>query len=155
VAGQVSAGCLVRAVFDGEVRYLVVHPSGYYNRRAPYSIPKGQVAAGEDPREAAERETREETGIQPRIIASLGKIAYRKSRKVVIGYLAEALEQPAGPVIEPGDWEIDRAQFLPANEARRKLHPDQRPFIDRALELETSHTDAHCCQAAPPPRDSA
>ena len=40
---KIAAGCVVRATFDGEVRYLLVHPSGRYNRRRPYSIPKGLV----------------------------------------------------------------------------------------------------------------
>ena len=85
MTANVSAGCLVRAVFDGEVRYLIVHPSGGYNRAAPYSIPKGQVDQGEHPQSAAERETYEETGIRPHIIAPLGQVTYRRSRKVVIG----------------------------------------------------------------------
>jgi hypothetical protein len=38
-------------------------------------------------------------------------------------------------VLEPGDWEIDRAEFLPPDEARARLHPDQQIFIDRALAL--------------------
>jgi predicted NUDIX family NTP pyrophosphohydrolase len=130
---QVSAGCLVRATFDGVARYLIVHPSGNYNRRAPYSIPKGIVAAGERPEEAAVRETREETGIPCRIVATLGEIRYRKTRKTVIAFLAEPLVPVPDPTVPPGDWEIDRAEFLPAAEARRRLHPDQRPFIDRAV----------------------
>ena len=141
MTAKVSAGCLVRAVFDGEVRYLVVHPSGGYNRGAPYSIPKGQVARGEHPQSAAERETYEETGIRPHIIAPLGQVTYRRSRKVVIGYLAEVLEELAAPVLKPGDWEVDRVEFLAADEARTKLHPDQRAFIDRALELDDSDSD--------------
>ena len=136
MAAQVSAGCLVRAAFGGLLRYLVVHPSGNYNRRAPYSIPKGLVAAGEHPEETALRETREETGLSCRIVAALGEIRYRKSRKTVIAFLAEPLEPVPSPVLEPGDWEIDRAEFLPPVEARARLHPDQRPFIDRALALD-------------------
>ncbi|HYC22790.1 MAG TPA: NUDIX domain-containing protein [Candidatus Bathyarchaeia archaeon] len=133
---KLSAGCLVRARFDGELRYLVVHPSGKYNRRAPWSIPLGIVEGGERPEDAAVRETREETGLRCRIIAALGQIAYQKSRKDVLGFLAEPLEEQGAPALEPADWEIDRAEFLSAEEARQRLHPDQRPFIDRALALE-------------------
>ena len=88
---KVAAGCLVRAAFDGEPRYLIVHPSGWYNRGKPYSIPKGLVEAGESPEDAALRETREETGLECRIVGSLGEIDYKKSRKTVIAYLAEPL----------------------------------------------------------------
>jgi 8-oxo-dGTP diphosphatase len=129
---KIAAGCVVRATFDGEVRYLIVHPSGRYNRRRPYSIPKGLVEPGEVPEEAALRETREETGLDCRILAPLGQIDYVKSRKTVIAYLAEPLALPASPTLKPADWEIDRAEFLPLEEARSKLHPDQRPFLDRA-----------------------
>lgn len=137
MAKKIAAGCLVRAEFAGEVRYLIVHPSGRYNRRKPYSIPKGLLDAGELPEEAALRETREETGLVCRILKPLGQVEYKKSGKTVLGYLAVPLEPPPSPVVPPGDWEIDSAEFLPADEARAKLHPDQRAFIDRALELES------------------
>jgi predicted NUDIX family NTP pyrophosphohydrolase len=130
-----TAGCLVRATFDGEERYLVVHPSGAYNRRSPYSIPKGEIEDGEDPETAALRETQEETGLACRILAPLGENPYRKSRKVVVAFLAEPLEQPPGIVLEPGDWEIDRSEFHPPAQARALLHPDQQVFIDRALAI--------------------
>jgi len=133
---KIAAGCLVRARFGAAWHYLVVHPSGNYNRRAPYSIPKGLLEPGEEPDAAALRETREETGLACRILAPLGEIAYVKTRKRVIAFLAEPLEQPASTVLEPGDWEIDRAEFHPADAARARLHPDQRPFIDRAVVLE-------------------
>ena len=133
---KIAAGCLVRAEFDGETRYLIVHPSGRYNRGKPYSIPKGLVEAGELPEQAALRETREETGLECRIVEPLGEIDYTKSRKTVIGYLAEPLTQPPSATVTPADWEIDRAEFLPADQARAKLHPDQQAFVDRALALE-------------------
>lgn len=133
---KVAAGCLVRARFAGQWRYLIVHPSGNYNRRAPYSIPKGLLEPDETPEQTALRETREEAGIECRILAPLGEIAYTKTRKRVLGFLAEPLAPPAATVLAPGDWEIDRAEFLPADQARARLHPDQAPFIDRALALE-------------------
>ncbi len=132
---KLAAGCLVRADFDGETRYLIVHPSGRYNARKPYSIPKGIVEPGEVPEQTAVRETLEETGIACRILDPLGQIDYQKSRKTVVGYLAEAVTPPTSTTVETIDWEIDRAEFLPADEARERLHPDQRPFIDRALAL--------------------
>lgn len=131
---SIAAGCLVVAEFGGERRFLVVHPSGWYNKKKPYSIPKGLVERNESHDQAALRETREETGLACRILAPLGEIDYRKSRKTVVGFLAEPVTPPASTTIASTDWEIDRAEFLPAEEARARLHPDQRPFIDRALE---------------------
>jgi 8-oxo-dGTP diphosphatase len=130
---KIAAGCLVRAEFDGEMRYLIVHPSGRYNRGKPYSIPKGLVEPGELPEAAAVRETREETGLECRIVRALGEIDYTKSRKTVIAYLAEPVTPPPSPTLTPAEWEIDRAEFLPFDQARAKLHPDQRPFLDRAV----------------------
>ena len=135
-ARKQTAGCLVRADFDGRLHYLIVHPSGTYNRGKPWSIPKGLIEEGETPEEAALRETHEEAGLECRILRSLGEIRYRKSRKDVLGYLAVALAPLTGRVLTELDWEIDRAEFLLPDDARERLHPDQRPFIDRALGFE-------------------
>ena len=42
----------------GALEVLLVHPSGYYNRRAPWSIPKGLPNAGESSRLRAARRSR-------------------------------------------------------------------------------------------------
>jgi len=105
---------------------LLVHPSGPYNKRAPWSIPKGLPDQGEPLEAAARRETWEETGMQPGELIYLGHIDYQKSRKRVHCFAGPA---PAG---EPGphSWEVDQARFLPLEDARRLIHPDQRVFID-------------------------
>jgi len=133
---KTSAGCLVRAKFADGARYLLVHPSGNYNRRAPWSIPKGLLEPGESPEDCAARETREETGIQCRILGALGEAVLQKSRKRILGFLAEAVTPPENPRLEPASWEVDRVEFLSADEARSRIHPDQAVFIDRAVALE-------------------
>jgi predicted NUDIX family NTP pyrophosphohydrolase len=129
---KVAAGCVVRYVFGDELRYLIVHPSGSYNRKKPWSIPKGLLDAGEEPSTAALRETREETGLECRILKALGEVRYKKSGKRVLGFLAEPVAPPPGKKLEPGDWEIDQAEFVTVDEALRRLHPDQRALIERA-----------------------
>ena len=126
---QAAGTMLFRAEGDS-IQVLLVHPSGNYNRNAPWSIPKGELDEGEDPETAARRETLEETGIKAGALFSLDYVEYRKSRKQVHGFAGPA---PTG--VQPccASWEIDRAEFLPIDKARVVIHPDQLPFIDRLL----------------------
>ena len=126
-----SGGTLLYRRSDGELEVLLVHPSGNYNRRAPWGIPKGLPDPGEDLEAAARRETLEETGLVAGSLVSLGSIVYQKSRKRVHCFAGEA-----PPNAAPGTlcWEIDQAEFMPIDEARRRIHPDQASFLDRLLE---------------------
>ena len=58
-----SAGTLLYRRQGGQLEVLLVHPSGAYNRHAPWSIPKGVPDAEEELEQAARRETLEETGV--------------------------------------------------------------------------------------------
>jgi predicted NUDIX family NTP pyrophosphohydrolase len=115
-----------------ELQVLLVHPSGNYNRKAPWGIPKGEPDPGEALEDAARRETREETGIEVKgPLLSLESITYVKSRKTVYCYAAPA---PEGAAPACASWEIDGAEFMPIEEARSRIHPDQRPFLDRLIQ---------------------
>jgi predicted NUDIX family NTP pyrophosphohydrolase len=124
-----SAGTLLyREGADG-LEVLLVHPSGAYNRRAPWSIPKGEP--DEDDREAtARRETLEETGVTAGPLVALGSIIYQKSRKEVHCFAGPA---PADAAPTTASWEVDQATFVPLARARQLLHPDQVPFLERLL----------------------
>ena len=123
-----SAGVLLYRRRTSGLEVLLVHPSGNYNRRAPWSIPKGLPDEGEALEAAARREVSEETGVTCGELISLGSIDYRKSRKRVHCFGGEA---PADAAPRCASWEIDCAEFLPIEEARRRIHPDQQPFLDR------------------------
>jgi predicted NUDIX family NTP pyrophosphohydrolase len=125
-----SAGTLLYRRNNDQLEVLLVHPSGNYNRRAPWGIPKGLLEEGEDLESAARRETIEETGVKPGPLVSLSSIAYTKSRKRVPCFAGEA---PLDAEPQCGSWEIDHAEFLPLEEARRRIHPDQAPFLERLL----------------------
>jgi predicted NUDIX family NTP pyrophosphohydrolase len=127
-----SAGAILYRLTEQGVAVLLVHPSGNYNRRAPWSIPKGLVEAGESPELAARRETEEETGVAPGTLTPIGSIDYRKSRKRVYGFAGES---PQGAEPRCASWEIDRAEFLPIAEASSLIHPDQLPLLERVEEL--------------------
>ena len=129
-----SAGCLLyRAASDPSDQWevLIVHPSGIYNRRAPWSIPKGLVDQGETTEATARRETLEETGIVAGALVSLGFVDLKKSRKRIHCF-AGPLPDAASPTC--ASWEIDQATMVAADVAKQRLHPDQGPLIDRLLE---------------------
>ncbi len=123
-----SAGTLLYRFQEGLLHVLLVHPSGPYNRRAPWSIPKGIPDEGEPLESAARRETWEETGLQAGNLTEIGWIDYRRSRKRIFAFAGHAPED-AQP--RCASWEVDGAEFLAVAEARRRIHPDQAPFIDR------------------------
>src|SRR5579872_3278286 len=57
---QQSAGTLLYRGPRDALEVLLIHPSGAYNRKAPWGIPKGMPDPGEPLEAAARRETREE-----------------------------------------------------------------------------------------------
>ena len=127
-----SSGTLLYRNADGKFEVLLVHPSGNYNRRKPWSIPKGIPDPGEDREAAARRETVEETGVVAGDLRSLGSIQYKKSGKQIYCFAGAA---PAHATPRCASWEVDRAEFVTLAEARQCLHPDQAPFLDRLQEL--------------------
>ena len=126
-----SAGTLLYRQGSDGLEVLLVHPSGSYNRHAPWSIPKGIPDDGETELErTARRETLEEVGVMAGDLVPLGFIEYKKSRKDVYCFAGPA---PADAEPRPTSWEVDQARFVPLDEARRILHPDQVAFLDRLL----------------------
>ena len=111
-----TAGTLLYKDVDGQTHVLLVHPSGNYNKKSPWGIPKGIPEEGEELEAAARRETEEETGIVPGDLTPLGHIDYTKSRKRVFCFAGKApLEK------EPtcASWEVDRAEFVSLERASR------------------------------------
>jgi predicted NUDIX family NTP pyrophosphohydrolase len=130
---------------------LLVHPGGPYWRRKDegvWSIPKGEIVAGEDPSDAARREFGEETGVAVAgPLAPLGEIRQRGGKRV----LAFAIEgdfdvQTIRSNIFEIEWpprsgkmqafpEIDRAGWFGPTLARTKILESQQPLLDRLTEL--------------------
>lgn len=123
-----SAGTLLYRMHNGRLEVLLVHSSGNYNRGKPWSIPKGLPDPEEALEAAARRETLEETGVVAGKLVELGQIQYQKSRKIIHCFAGPA---PTDANPRCASWEVDCAEFVPLDEARRRIHPDQAPFIDR------------------------
>jgi predicted NUDIX family NTP pyrophosphohydrolase len=129
-----SAGTLLYREGPHGLEVLLVHASGAYNRKAPWGIPKGvpDTADADSLESTARRETLEETGVAVTgPLVALGDMVYRKSRKQVHCFAGPA---PADAEPRTASWEIDQARFLPIEEARRLIHPDQAVFLDRLVD---------------------
>jgi predicted NUDIX family NTP pyrophosphohydrolase len=127
-----SAGTLLYREGPHGFEVLLVHASGWYNKKKPWSIPKGLPDEGEDLEAAARRETREEAGVEAGELSDLGSIKYTKSGKTVHAFAGPA---PADAAPRCASWEVDQAKFVTLDEARNLLHPEQTPFLDRLLKL--------------------
>jgi predicted NUDIX family NTP pyrophosphohydrolase len=135
-------------VRGGRAEFFLAHPGGpWFHGKDDgcWSVPKGEVEAGEDPLAAAVREFEEETGVKPvGPFVPLGTVRQRSGKTVhawaFAGDWAEGRELRSNPC--EIEWpphsgrrltipEIDRAEFFGAEEARRKITEAQRPFLDR------------------------
>lgn len=127
-----SAGTLLYRNVDGNIEVLLVHPSGNYNKKAKWGIPKGLPDEGENFEQAARRETLEETGVVAGTLKSLGFVEYTKSRKRVHCFCG-----PAPDDAEPhcASWEVDKAEFVTLDKAKDIIHQDQGEFITRLESL--------------------
>jgi predicted NUDIX family NTP pyrophosphohydrolase len=126
-----SAGTLLYRDGPEGLEVLLVHPSGAYNRRAPWSIPKGEPGGEAELEETARRETLEETGVTAGPLVPLGHMDYKKSRKRVHCFAGPA---PPDADPRPASWEVDQACFVTLAKARELLHPDQCVFLDRLVQ---------------------
>ena len=149
---QSSAGILLHRAGTGGREVLLVHPGGPFWARkdlGAWSIPKGELDDGEDPRTCARREFAEETGthLPEGALDDLGAVKL-KSGKVVLAFAAEGDLDPETLVSNTFEleWpprsgrvqtfpEVDRAGWFDLDTAREKLNPAQATFVDRLEEL--------------------
>jgi len=124
-----SAGLLLYVANESGVSVLLVHPSGAYNRNAPYGIPKGEPNEGEALEAAARREVLEETGVNVTgDLVALGYVDYTKSKKRIHAWAAPL---PKDAVPKCASWEIDKAQMFTLEKALEVIHKDQAAFLER------------------------
>jgi predicted NUDIX family NTP pyrophosphohydrolase len=149
--GITSAGILLYRWREGVLELLLAHPGGPFwltKDLGHWTIPKGEVEAGEELLAVARREFAEETGhaIAEGPGIALGEIR-QKSGKQVVAWGIEgdldprrahsnrfSMEWPPGSGLTESFPEIDRVEWFDPSEARLRLKAAQVPFIDRLEE---------------------
>jgi predicted NUDIX family NTP pyrophosphohydrolase len=150
---KLSAGLLMYRMREGELEFLLAHPGGPFwkDRDAgAWTIPKGEIQAGEEPLAAAKREFEEETGIKPQGDFIELRPITQKGGKIVHAWAFEGecdttcirsntfqMEWPPRSGKFQDCPEIDRACFFRLSEAKRKINPAQAAFLEELKQLRT------------------
>jgi len=99
MAQERSAGAVIFRKEDGEIKYLLLH---YKYKTEYWDFPKGNVEEGEDEKETAQREAKEETGLEIDFVSGFEeKVSWFYKRggetifKETVYFLAEAKEGEA------------------------------------------------------------
>jgi 8-oxo-dGTP pyrophosphatase MutT (NUDIX family) len=131
VIREFSAGGVVVRRMRGRPYVAVVRV-----REEILALPKGHPNGGESPEQAAQREVREETGLETELIEKLGDVRYwyarggKRVRKVVAFFLFRY----RGGRVEDHDDEVEEALWLPLDEAAERLaYEGEREMAQAAL----------------------
>lgn len=144
-----SAGLLVYRRRDDEPAFLLAHPGGPYWRAkdlGAWSIPKGLVEDGEEALVAAQREFREEVGLEVGGDMRPLTPCRQKAGKLVLAWMIEAdldLSRAKSGLFEM-EWpprsgtterfpEVDRVAYFGLAEALERILVGQRPFLLEAV----------------------
>ena len=146
---KTSAGILLYRRRGESIEVFLVHPGGPFWARkdlGAWSIPKGELADGEEPLTAAIRELEEETGCAARGEFRALPPVRLASGKTILAWAAEGdcdadairsnlfeLEWPPKSGTRRQFPEVDRAAWFAIDEARKRINERQVSLID-ALE---------------------
>jgi predicted NUDIX family NTP pyrophosphohydrolase len=148
---KTSAGILLFRRRANSVEVFLVHPGGPYWARkdaGAWSIPKGEVEAGEDLLTGAKREFAEETGVT--VEGSLAPLepVTQAGGKIVHAWAVEgdtdaatirsntfSLEWPPGSGKAREFPEVDRAGWFDLAAAREKINKGQRGLLEQLAGL--------------------
>jgi 8-oxo-dGTP pyrophosphatase MutT (NUDIX family) len=130
---EISAGGVV--VRGNEVVVIVPIRRGAQGQRV-LGLPKGHVDPGETAPEAAQREVREEAGVETELVRKLGDVRYfyqrdgRRIFKLVTFYLFRYV----GGDVADHDDEVEEARWMPLEEAVGALsYRGEREMVTRAM----------------------
>lgn len=118
-----AGGVVFRRNKAGKVEILLIQDA-----KSRWTIPKGHVEPDEEPRATAEREVREETGLQEmKVLDWLGKVSfrYRRGSTLVLMTMHIYLIQAQGETdsLNPEDW-LNDIRWLAASDAVDKIAYD-------------------------------
>jgi 8-oxo-dGTP pyrophosphatase MutT (NUDIX family) len=129
-----SAGGVV--VRGGTECVVIVPTRRAANGSRVLALPKGHVDPGETPAQAAQREVREEAGVEARLVGELGAVRYwymREGRRIAKQVDFFLFEYLAGEV-DDHDHEVEQARWMPLADAAQALsYHGERDMAARAL----------------------
>jgi predicted NUDIX family NTP pyrophosphohydrolase len=147
--GATSAGILVYRRVGQQTSFLLGHPGGpLWVRKdlGAWMVPKGLIEPGEAPLEAAIREFREETGLEPPPVTRGLSPVRQAGGKTVVCWAAEVdidlsaftpgrFEMEWPPRSGKRAWfpEVDRIAYCDEQEAFARILPSQAPLIREVL----------------------
>jgi predicted NUDIX family NTP pyrophosphohydrolase len=141
---KTSAGILMYRL-NYELEVFLVHPGGPFFAKKDagcWSIPKGEFEENEQPRDAAIREFKEETGINENLkdLIDLGQVTQKSGKKVFAWAFKFNFTGTikSNFVIHPkiGTFpEVDKGEYFTVENAKQKINPAQFDFIERLKEL--------------------
>jgi 8-oxo-dGTP pyrophosphatase MutT (NUDIX family) len=130
---EVSAGGVV---LRGDKVVVIVPTRRSAKGDKVLALPKGHVDPGETPAQAAQREVREEAGVEAALVDRLGEVRYwyqrdgRRIPKLVTFFLFDYV---SGDVADH-DHEVEEARWMPLAEAGRHLtYKGEREMVERAV----------------------
>ena len=174
MAREFSAGGVVLRRMKASWWLAAIHPrrtnddkiSRSAKRRGRiFALPKGTIDPGEKAAQTAEREIREETGVEASLVAKLGDIKYvyvrswgDRSRvfKIVSFFLFLYRTGRLGNIPANMRHEVESAEWLRLDEAARRLsYQGERDMALAAARYLQEHPDMGQAEPGPPTREDA
>jgi predicted NUDIX family NTP pyrophosphohydrolase len=153
---QLSCALLMYVRAPPPMRVLLVHPGGPFwagKDKGAWSLPKGLPLPGEPLLDAAQREFREETGLESRPpFLELTPLKQKSGKRIHCWAFAGAadlsafksnlfeMEWPPGSGRKAAFPEVDAAELFPLQEALIRTLPGQAGFIHELIEKLTPMT---------------
>src|SRR2546427_3371854 len=138
---EISAGCVVYRISDPSIDVALIQP----REREAWALPKGFIERGETAEVAAQRETREETGLSGTIKSKIDTIKYSYTAKWeqpparIFKIVTFFLMQFTGGNPQDHDQEVDRVEWFPIETAiRQATYAQERDILRKAKRLISS-----------------